>query len=172
MLKEIHLLELLSSHPNIVTYHHSWMEASESTSFTPSIPSLYILMEYCSAGSLEDLIQARNGNVQIEPINKEERIRFFKLRKLIPIHLLNLTEIVSLLQDITTGLAFLHNKGIIHCDLKPENVLLSWEGPDQQIPIAKISDFGSSTSFSTESWNRGKSELLFPDSLDRLLTTL
>ncbi|USP74871.1 hypothetical protein yc1106_02145 [Curvularia clavata] len=43
----------------------------------------------------------------------------------------------SCIKDLFTGLAFIHNKGIIHRDIKPSNILLkSLDGP------AYLSDFG------------------------------
>jgi hypothetical protein len=38
--------------------------------------------------------------------------------------------------DLLRGLAFVHAKGMVHCDLKPENVLVDADG------TAKIADFG------------------------------
>lgn len=39
ILKEVRLLETLR-HPNIVSYHHSWLETTRFSSFGPSIPTL------------------------------------------------------------------------------------------------------------------------------------
>ncbi|KAF8143363.1 kinase-like domain-containing protein [Mycena galopus ATCC 62051] len=39
------------------------------------------------------------------------------------------------------ALAYIHEKGIIHCDLKPEHVLLTTDDP----PIVKVADFGLAT---------------------------
>jgi serine/threonine protein kinase len=41
-------------------------------------------------------------------------------------------------RDICSGLAYVHSKGVVHCDLKPENVLL-------QGGRAKLADFGLAT---------------------------
>ncbi|EGF98344.1 uncharacterized protein MELLADRAFT_118559 [Melampsora larici-populina 98AG31] len=60
------------------------------------------------------------------------------------IHLFGLEEILSFLRDTCNGLAFLHSQGILHHDLKTENVLLHWEHQNSIIPKALISDFGSS----------------------------
>ena len=57
-------------------------------------------------------------------------------------HMLNplsLTEILTLISDVLYGLAHAHQQGVIHCDIKPENILLSYCGSRWQ---AKISDFG------------------------------
>eukprot|EP00796_Vickermania_ingenoplastis_P008434 gene8434-5912_t len=40
-------------------------------------------------------------------------------------------------RDILCGLQYLHSKGIVHCDIKPHNVLLAMDGQ------CKLSDFGS-----------------------------
>ena len=39
ILKEVKLLETLR-HPNIISYHHSWLETTRFSSFGPSIPTL------------------------------------------------------------------------------------------------------------------------------------
>jgi serine/threonine protein kinase len=49
-----------------------------------------------------------------------------------------------LAKDITSGLAFLHGRGLLHLDLKAENVLLHRNEEDTLIPTAMLSDFGSS----------------------------
>ncbi len=49
---------------------------------------------------------------------------------------LSVAESVRLANEIASGLAFAHSKGIIHADMKPSNVLLTDDGR------AKIADFG------------------------------
>ncbi len=56
-------------------------------------------------------------------------------------------EIMQITQDILSGLAHAHKRGIVHLDLKPENVLLQWEGngwrsTNSDVVRAKIADFG------------------------------
>ncbi len=70
----------------------------------------YIIMEYVPGGSLLDLIQADAP--------------------------LPLTRAVLLATQIADALDFGHNHGIIHCDVKPQNVLLDETGR------AKLVDFG------------------------------
>ncbi|KAF7786093.1 serine/threonine protein kinase, bacterial [Pseudoalteromonas rubra] len=51
-------------------------------------------------------------------------------------HILNLEQKLSLLIQIANGIAAAHQCGVIHCDLKPSNILLD---ANQQV---KITDFG------------------------------
>lgn len=51
-------------------------------------------------------------------------------------HMANMTQKLGLLCQIAEGLAAAHQQGIIHCDLKPANILLDHQ---QQV---KITDFG------------------------------
>ncbi|PWN51286.1 kinase-like protein [Violaceomyces palustris] len=87
------------------------------------------------------------------------------------VHLLREDEIFSLLQDMASGLNFLHDRGILHLDIKPANVLLNWD-EDSLIPRAMLSDFGSSLLLE-DSWKRQRSghtgtmEYMSPETLRR-----
>lgn len=52
---------------------------------------------------------------------------------------LSLEDILTLISDVLRGLAHAHQQGVIHCDIKPENILLSYRSGCWR---AKISDFG------------------------------
>ncbi|KAM0791014.1 hypothetical protein ACM66B_004313 [Microbotryomycetes sp. NB124-2] len=150
ILREVHLLESVQ-HTNIVTYHHAWVENSQQSPYSPSVPTLHILMQYANGGSLDSFINRRRGvppagqdpdDGNVSPARRKER---FRMRKLGAVHLLRLDEILDLFEDITHGLAFLHSRNILHLDLKAENVLLHWD-EDALLPTAKLSDFGNATS--------------------------
>ncbi|MEM9804721.1 MAG: serine/threonine-protein kinase [Cyanobacteria bacterium P01_D01_bin.56] len=69
-----------------------------------------LVLEYCAGGTLRSLMLGS----------------------------LSLGEILQLVADILSGLAHAHQQGIVHCDIKPENILLNYHGRWR----AKISDFG------------------------------
>jgi hypothetical protein len=46
---QVRLLETLR-HQNIVTYHHSWLETCRFSAFGPSVPTLFVLMQWAEGG--------------------------------------------------------------------------------------------------------------------------
>ncbi|XP_047133176.1 serine/threonine-protein kinase D1 isoform X2 [Hydra vulgaris] len=56
--------------------------------------------------------------------------------------------------QILTALHFLHQMDIVHCDLKPENVLLSGIESKEGFPQIKLCDFGFSRIIGRESFRR------------------
>lgn len=75
-----------------------------------------ILMEYVSGGSLHDLIKNSSGKLP-EPATR------------------------SFTRQILKGLMYLHERGIVHCDLKSQNVLVEENGV-----VLKIADMGCAKS--------------------------
>jgi len=72
----------------------------------------YYVMEYVEQGSLEDRL--KNGPA------------------------LSVEQAVTLFRDVAVGLLHAHGKGVLHCDLKPANILLDQDGRP------RIADFGQS----------------------------
>lgn len=53
--------------------------------------------------------------------------------------------LLTLLGDVVSGVDYLHSKNIIHGDLKPDNVMLKMDSGAPIGVVAKITDFGLST---------------------------
>lgn len=73
----------------------------------------YLVMDYCEGGTLRNLL-------------KQER----------PLRLL---EGLQLVMEVLAGLDYAHRRGVVHCDIKPENILLTL-GAKGWSP--RLSDFG------------------------------
>lgn len=46
--------------------------------------------------------------------------------------------------EISSAMSYLHSMGVVHCDMKPANVLLRSSNIDSRGFTAKVSDFGLS----------------------------
>ena len=106
---EIEILKSLQ-HPHIVAIfacHH--------------VPDrMHIIMEYCSLGDLSQFIKGRNtlGNhaVMAEAMSKYPNTQGAGLNEVIVRHFL---------KQIASAVQFLHDRNIIHRDIKPQNLLLN-----------------------------------------------
>ena len=115
IVREVKALERLASHPNIVSYRHSWLDIHRHSEFCPYTPFLFILMTYCDRGNLQDLVSSNIPEQQIW----------------------------SIFIDIIHGLSHLHKVGILHRDLKPSNILILTDDEKPGGIRAVLSDFGT-----------------------------
>ena len=159
ILKEVGLIQRLK-HDNIVEYKHCWIEDRQINMFGPSVPCIFVLMELASGGNLEEFIYitinspkntTRNINKTLhQDLNAENTRQFGGIliedgRKT---RYLNAVQINKLMHDTSLGLEHLHSHGIIHCDLKPCNLLLQYHDENKLgIPRVLISDFGESINY-------------------------
>lgn len=77
---------------------------------------LYIMMEFCENGSLDKYL------IDNASVNKLDEWRIWKI-----------------LVEIALGLKYIHSSNILHLDLKPANIFITFEGS------LKIGDFGLAT---------------------------
>ncbi|WP_338017109.1 serine/threonine-protein kinase [Myxacorys almedinensis] len=73
----------------------------------------YLVMEYCEGGTLRNLMET---HAKLHPVLS-----------------------AKLIADVLLGVEHAHSHGIVHCDIKPENILLSLDPTGW---TARISDFG------------------------------
>ncbi|GAA5853206.1 hypothetical protein JCM8547_000242 [Rhodosporidiobolus lusitaniae] len=179
ILREVHLLESIS-HPNVINYHHAWLQSSPPSTFAPPVPTLHVLMAFANGGSLQDFVSQRGGGGSegqdgMEMNTGERRKARHRTSRARgganerAVHLLKVEDALDLFEDVVVGLAFLHARNILHLDLKAENVLLHWD-EDALLPTCKLSDFGNATNDSYHRERHGGSgtlaytppEALFP----------
>jgi len=162
LLKEIKLMDILE-HPNIIGFRHAWVENYQLTNDGPSIPYMFISMEFASEGNLYNFI--------IDDSKEGRQRRAQEMSRLDPPvntalggglgphtghKCLEEVFIWKLFQDLTMALHYIHIKGVCHRDIKPENILLSktirrvkrtsknnWEPEYHSCPKCLISDFGA-----------------------------
>jgi len=108
--KETDYLEQLSNpcFEFVVCYENSW--------FSPEDKKFYIEMEYIEGKNVSDFVK------ELRSKNSIEMVYYY---------------ILLIAKDITQGLKFIHERGLIHGDIKAENVMI-------QKYVPKIVDFGLS----------------------------
>ena len=55
---------------------------------------------------------------------------------------LSVSEAVRLLREIASALAYAHQNGVVHRDIKPDNVLLAGHPTHGRVATAMVADFG------------------------------
>jgi len=109
------------NHPNIVTIH----EINEIADQT------YIAMEYVEGQTLKEII--RRGGPVWPPSDKYGENGYKGKHAGLPLHV---KEIINITTQICEGLQKAHDAGIVHRDIKPQNIIIDKEGR------VKILDFG------------------------------
>jgi len=82
-----------------------------------------------------------------------ELIDGYELKDIIEENDLSLFERIDFLKQAITGLAYAHNNNIIHCDIKPQNMLITKE------KRLKLTDFGISRALDTISRKNNTDEI-------------
>ncbi|XP_056426021.1 misshapen-like kinase 1 isoform X5 [Hyla sarda] len=108
--QEINMLKKYSHHRNIATYYGAFIKKSPPG----NDDQLWLVMEFCGAGSVTDLVKNTKGNAL-----KEDCIAY-------------------ICREILRGLSHLHAHKVIHRDIKGQNVLLTENAE------VKLVDFGVS----------------------------
>merc|ERR1719300_1771657 len=93
------------------TVKHQYCVTLEAIYETPN--HLYLVLEYCKGGELFEMIVQQGQYTE--------------------------SQASAVVRQVTQALHYLHSVGIVHRDVKPENILLVESSPDS---IVKLSDFG------------------------------
>jgi serine/threonine protein kinase len=94
----------------LLSLHHPNIVACHALEHTQT--TRYLVLDYCEGGTLRSVME----EVRLTPLHSLE-----------------------LVADVLAGLAHAHEMGIVHCDIKPENILLNLRSHGW---TARISDFG------------------------------
>ena len=123
-LKEIAILKK-TNHPNIIRLYEIM--------YCKKNKKIYLILEDCEHGDLMFYDDESNkftvNNYIIENKNRKDKNKDYYTNK----------EIHKFLNDIISGIYYLHTNGIIHRDIKPNNILLDKDNN------CKITDFNVST---------------------------
>ena len=130
------------THPNVVTVHgcmYALIEEDTGGNFTirtpnqAEMPVPAIVVEYCN-GSLADWMTKCK---EWSPSTNTEQVGALK-------HPYSEEAALHLMLQVAKGMNFLHDQDIIHQDLKPQNVLISYPANDtgRVYACAKVADFG------------------------------
>lgn len=109
LVKEKRILQKLQGCPHVIGF------IADSVSLHPEAGTIYeLVLEYAAGGSLIDYTNSRGG--------------------CLPDY-----EVRSFTRMILSGLCAIHSKGYVHCDIKPDNILVF---PQEGGMYVKIADFG------------------------------
>jgi len=96
---------------------------------------IYLIMERCDFG-LDDFIHAvREARISYEKYQRQRKLSMSLFN-----HRFAEAEIGKILTEMTAALCFLNNHGIVHQDVKTENIL--WKHTDDRDGVYKMCDFG------------------------------
>lgn len=124
-------------HPNIVTTFACYSgpvpvekltlpHLRESKTLTGTRDATLQCQEYCSSGSLRSALDS--GLLEPKDAIKQEGVTFQWFRT-----------VAQVAGQVATGVAYAHSCGVLHCDLKADNILLQRLSEDQRFPGTPLS---------------------------------
>lgn len=116
VLHEVRIMSEIKRHPNVLEYNHCWVDYARPADFGPIVRCLFVLMEYATEGSLDYYLSIHGFTLP------DVAVWYFFL-------------------SAVAGLAHLHAKGIVHRDMKPQNLLLT--KVEGRAPRLLVADFGT-----------------------------
>ena len=135
--KEI-LIQLVTDHPNIVNLTDVYYSHDNC---------LYLVMEYCEGGNL---FEYWNDNYERIKKNKKNNASIFEQK------------VAKLFRQIMCALNYCHKNGIIHRDLRPNNIMVVRKVDDEEKIRLKLIDFSLSEALDNVAEKRISNSLEFP----------
>ncbi|KAG9395170.1 serine/threonine protein kinae HT1-like [Carpediemonas membranifera] len=113
---------------------------------TVKLPAIYIVTEFCALGSLTEYVERLRRQGRLTPV-----------------------ELLDLVIEAADGLAFIHSRGIVHRDIKPDNFFVSVEEKVRKNRIrVKVGDLGLAVNNTTKTMtNIGTMGFAAPELLQR-----
>lgn len=130
-IREVDVLKVMANSDHIISFMDSWEDGGH----------LYIQTELCEEGSLDTFLAQ---------VGLKARLDDFRIWKiLLELAMVRFCAFSWPNYELTNhcneqGLKHIHDMGFIHLDLKPANILVSFEG------VLKIADFGMATRWPAE----------------------
>lgn len=120
IIREVKIMAKLSYHPNIVKYHHSWLDDKKYISYDDEEDTDIYL------------------NIQLELCD-------YTLREYMCTHIYDDDAFtrVNMWKQLVSAIKHLHSHGVIHRDIKPSNIFIKNR-------ILKLGDFGLSKAYDDE----------------------
>jgi membrane-associated tyrosine/threonine-specific cdc2-inhibitory kinase len=123
-LQEVRAVTNLPAHENVVKYHRAWQEDRH----------FFAQMELCERGAFGACLDRLKSMSEEERRTKDDDC--VSVRESPYVALLAERDVWRFASDVASGLAHCHAHGVLHLDVKPDNVFIARDG------VYKIGDFG------------------------------